>query len=152
MTQVPNELVVRILGYADDAALLEEEVDDMTKRLTSLAGAAKAKADMVVSMKKTVSQHVGRRANIKISNTAAQKTFSHKCDFCDRKFKSNKAMLLHRESCVHQYNTTDEVFVVEKIVGAFGWVDARWLLVKWEGYENRNGNASTYFAETDVTQ
>ena len=123
-----NLLVVRILGYADDAALLDEEVEVMTKRLTSLADAAKAEADMIVSMKKTVSQHVGRRANIKISKeeaSAAQETFTHKCDFCNRKFKSNKAMLLHRDSCVHQYNTTDEVYVVEEIIGAFGWVDAR---------------------------
>ena len=66
-----NGLVVCILGYADDAALLEEEIDVMTKRLTSLADGAKAKADMVVSMKKTVSHHVGRRANIKISNEEA---------------------------------------------------------------------------------
>ena len=50
-----NELVVRILGYADDAALLEEEVEVTAKRLTRLTDAAKAEADMVVSMKKTVS-------------------------------------------------------------------------------------------------
>ena len=52
-------LVVRILDYADDTALLEEELEVMTKKLTILVDAAKAEADMVVSMKKTVSQHVG---------------------------------------------------------------------------------------------
>ena len=83
-------------------------------------------------------QHVGKRDDIKISKeeaAAAQDSFSHKCDFCNRKFNSRKAMLLHRNSCIHQYNTTEEVFTVEDIVGVFGWVENRWLLVKWEGYE-----------------
>ena len=34
------------------------------------------------------------------------------------------------------YATTDEVFTVEKIVGVFGHKDARWFLVKWQGYED----------------
>lgn len=89
----------------------------MTTRLTSLADAAKQEADMIVSMKKTVSQHGRCRETIKISSSeasAAQVTFGHKCDFCIRKFKSNKAMLLHHDSCVHQYNTTDDVLSLKK--------------------------------------
>ena len=42
-------------------------------------------------------------------------------------------MLIHRNSCVHQYDTTEEV--VEEIIGAFGWAEARWMLVKFEGYD-----------------
>ena len=129
---------MRVLGYADDASLLEPKVQDMSKRLTSLADGAEADADMKVSIKKTFTQHVGKRDDIKISKeeaAAAQDSFSHKCDFCNRKFNSRKAMLLHRNSCIHQYNTTEEVFTVEDIVGVFGWLENRWLLVKWEGYE-----------------
>ena len=48
-------LQIRVLGYADDAALLEPDVDVMTERLTSLADAAKAHAYMEVSMPKTFS-------------------------------------------------------------------------------------------------
>ena len=43
-------------------------------------------------------------------------------------------MLIHRSSCVHNYATTDEVFTVERIVTVFGHKDARWFLVKWQGY------------------
>ena len=42
--------------------------------------------------------------------------------------------MLHRDSCVHQYNTTEEVFTVENIVDVFGWLENRWMLVKWEVY------------------
>ena len=31
-----NELTVRILGYADDAAMMEKKIEDMTTRLTTL--------------------------------------------------------------------------------------------------------------------
>ena len=133
-----EELVVRVLGYADDASLLEPKVQDMSERLTSLADGAEADADMKVSIKKTFTQHVGKRGDIKISKeeaAAAQDSFSHKCDFCNRKFNSRKAMLLHRNSCIHQYNTTEEVFTVEDIVGVFDCLENRWLLVKWEDYE-----------------
>ena len=131
-------LQIRVLGYADDAALLEPEVDVMTERLTSLADAAKAHADMEVSMPKTFSQHVERRdARLNITTaeaTEAQSKFKYQCDFCTMRFKSRKAMYTHRKSCIHQYDTTEEVFVVEAIVGVFGWLEARWFLVKYEGY------------------
>ena len=117
-------LQIRVLGYADDAALLEPEVDVMTKRLTSLADAAKAHADMEVSMSKTFSQHVERRnARLNITTaeaTEAQSKFKYQCDFCTMRFKSRKVMCTHRKSCIHQYDTTEEVFVVEVIVGVFG--------------------------------
>ena len=128
---------VRILGYADDAAMLDQDTQTMTIRLTPLADAAKQEADMEVSMPKTFSQHVGKRTGIKVTKVeavSAQMAFKHKCDFCDRRFKTSRDMLIHRNNCVHQYNTTDETYVVEDIVGVFGRIEARWMLVKWEGY------------------
>ena len=44
-------------------------------------------------------------------------------------------MYIHRGACIHQYDTTEETFVVEELVDVFGWVEARWFLVKYEGYE-----------------
>ena len=92
---------------------------------------------MEVSMPKTFSQRVGKRAGIKVTKAeavTAQMAFKHKCDFCDRRFKTSRDMLIHRNNCVHQYNTTDETYVVEDIVGVFGRIEVRWMLVKWEGY------------------
>ena len=131
-------LKIRVLGYADDAALAEHTVDAMTKRLTDLADASKREADMVINMSKTVSQHVHEREPISVTAeeiATAEAKYDHKCDFCQRRFKTNRAMHIHRASCVHNYDTTDEVFAVEKIVGVFGHKEARHFLVKWEGYE-----------------
>ena len=131
-------LKIRILGYADDAALAEPKIKDMTTRLTNLANASVSEADMHINMDKTVSQHIHKREPIAVTTeevATAESKYDHKCDFCQRRFKTNRAMLIHRASCVHNYATTDEVFTIEKIVGVFGHVDARWFLVKWEGYD-----------------
>ena len=108
--------------------------------VTSLADAAKQEADMLVSIPKTFSQHVGWRSDkVKITSAeaaSAQSKLDYRCDFCMRTFKTQKAMRIHRNFCVHQYDTTNEVFVVEAIIGAFGWAEARWMLVKFEGYED----------------
>ena len=132
-------LHLRVLGYADDAALIEPTVEAMTKRLTDLANASISEADMRINMTKTVSQHVHKRKPLKVTATEVAKVeakYNHQCDFCQRKFKTNRAMLIHRASCVHNYATTEEVFVLEKIVGVFGHKDARWFQVKWEGYDD----------------
>ena len=54
-------LEIRVLGYADDAALVERRVEDMTTRLTNLTNASREHADMEMNMSKTVTQHVHRR-------------------------------------------------------------------------------------------
>ena len=55
-------LRIRVLGYADDAALTEHTVEVMTNRLTDLTDTSKREADIciVINMNKTVmhSQHV----------------------------------------------------------------------------------------------
>ena len=80
-------LKVRVLGYADDAVLVEPTVEAMTKRLTDLANASIREADMQVNMDKTVSQHVSERAPIKVAS--AEVKYAHKCDFCLRRFKAD---------------------------------------------------------------
>ena len=52
------ELTCRVLGYADDAALMEERIEEMTVRLTTLADKSLGEADMKIRMDKTYSQHV----------------------------------------------------------------------------------------------
>ena len=64
----------------------------------------------------------------------AQDKFEHKCDFCTRKFKTLSAMRIHRDKCPYNYDTTDEAFEVESIVGVFGRINSRWFLVKYAGY------------------
>ena len=126
------------MGYADDAALTERTVEGMTERLTAIADASKNEADMVVSMPKIFSQHVHKRDAITVTEEearAAEEGYGHKCDFCPRKFKSQRNMLIHRATCIYNYDTTDEVFAIEKITGVFGYRGVRWFRVKYQGYE-----------------
>ena len=107
----------------------------MTVRLTNLANASRTEAGMA----KTGIQHIYERKPIKVTAeevAKAEAKYKHQCDFCLRKFKTNKAMLIHRAtSCVHNYATTDELSTLEEIVGVFGRADARWFLVKFEDYD-----------------
>lgn len=134
-----NIFTLRVLGYADDAALIEPRVDDMTTRLTVLADASKAEADMQVSMPKTYTQHVFKREDvIQVSAEEAkevQQQFKHECEYCERKFQSARAMNIHKSSCMYAYTATAEEYEVENIVGVFGWRSNRWFLVKWVGYK-----------------
>ena len=96
---------VRVLGYADDVAMLDRDAQEMTIRLTTLADGAKHDADMEVAMTEPFSQHVGKRSDISVTKAevaAAQTSFKHQCDFCDRRFKSRRDILMHRNHCVHQ--------------------------------------------------
>ena len=88
-----------VLGYADDVALISGDVDDMTRRLTAIADAAKAEADMNVSLPKTFSQHVHKRSKLKVTADeakAAEQRYKFKCDLCPRRFKTEKNMQIHR--------------------------------------------------------
>ena len=133
MDQVPNVETNLLYAYSAmptmAATLLEEEVEGMTTRLTSLARRRRksrnrhGRIDEENSI--TACRAPRKYQNLKRGVLGCTVNIPHKCQFCNRKFKSNKTMLLHRDSCVHQYNTTDEVYVIEEIIGAFGWVDAR---------------------------
>ena len=133
-----NILTLRVLGYADDAALIEPTVDAMTARLSAIANASLLDADMQVSMAKTYTQHVGKHDKVAVSKAeaaSAQKNFDHKCEYCDRKFKTARAMKIHTAHCMYAYSTTEERFEVESIIGVFGSRANRWFLVKWTGYD-----------------
>ena len=92
---------------------------------------------MVVNMTKTYSQHVHRRDDIKATTEEAAKAagkYSHQCDFCKRRFKTRRNMLIHRANCDYNYATTDETFELEEIIDVYGHIDNRWFLAKWKGY------------------
>ena len=130
-------LTIKTLGYADDAALAEETTEVMTTRFTELADKSLAEADMKIRLDKTFSQHVYRHEDVTVTEEEIKKThegLEFGCDFCMRKFATKRAMHIHRASCIHQYVVSEERYVIEDILNVFGPKDARWFLVKWEGY------------------
>ena len=127
---------MRVLGYADDAVMLDRDTQALTIRLTTLVDAAKHEEDMKFRCPRPSPNTSARgRASVSEAAAAAQTAFKHKCDFCEWRFKSHRDILIHRNNCVHQYNTTDEKFVVEEIVEVFDRIEVRWMLVKFEGYD-----------------
>ena len=131
-------LRIKVLGYTDEAALVDSTVTGMTTRLTKIADASQEEADMKISVPKTFTQHVHEREEIAVTTdevAAIEAKYAHKCDFCERSFKTRRGMLIHRARCQYNYNTTDEVFVLEDIVGMFGHRHSRWFKVKWQGHE-----------------
>ena len=66
---------------------------------------------------------------------AVEKKYKYKCDFCTRRFKTQSNMMKHRAQCIYNYDTTEEIYEIEKIVNVFGFADSRWFLVKWVGYD-----------------
>ena len=132
-------LQIGVLGYADDAALIEETVDAMTTRLTKLADKSRADADMEVSLKKTFTQHVHKRTDI-ITRTAEQinkttKKYKHVFAFCGRRFKTEAGMQTHRVACVLNYDTTEEAYELEEVLSVFGVKRNRFFEIKWVGHE-----------------
>lgn len=60
------------MGYADDVALISSTVEDMTRRLTSIANGARDNADMHVSLPKTFTHHVHKRDKLKVTAAEAK--------------------------------------------------------------------------------
>jgi len=110
----------------------------MTKRFTELADKSLSEADMLVRMDKTYSHHVCRGGDVQVTEAEIKKAnekLEFACDFCKRKFATKRGMKIHRASCIYQYTATEERYVIEDILDVFGKVEARWYLVKFEGYE-----------------
>ena len=103
-------LKLRVLGYADDAALMERQMEEMSKRLTALADESLAQADMRINMTKTFTQHVHERKEIEATEDEAKTVelkYDHKCDFCPRRFKTLRGMRIHRARCQHTAQLRD---------------------------------------------
>ena len=74
-------LRLKVLGYADDAALIDTQVENMSHRLTIIADKSESQTDMVVNISKTFTQHVHRRESIRVTETEvrkAEKKHTHK--------------------------------------------------------------------------
>ena len=94
---------------------------------------------MRISMPKTYTQHVHRREKLKTAAAeaaVAQRKFGNKCEYCERCFKTSRALNIHKASCMYVYEATEEYYEVEDIIGVFGRRENRWYLVKWRGYDD----------------
>ena len=137
---------IRVLGYADNAAMTEWHVEDMSKRLTEFSDAALAKADMKVKVSKTFSQMVCKQVEVgKITEQEIKaKTASYKyaCTYekagCTQRFKTKRGMAIHAGYCSFNYGLEDEPTPLERIVDVFGKSARKLFLVQWEGFPGQD--------------
>ena len=119
-TQVGNYLQIGVLGYADDAALISQDVETMSRRLTSIAVGFETDADMTLNTGKTKNMIVEQQQKVKPPTEEDIKTteagYRNECEFCGRRFKTLRGMHIHRASCDKQHGMTEEEFEIERQV------------------------------------
>ena len=89
---------------------------------------------MYLNVSKTYLQHVHKRLDISVTAAevvAIEKGYRFNCDFCSRRFKTQRNMLIHRSNCKYDYNTTEECYELD---GVFDSKESRWFKIKWAGY------------------
>ena len=98
-----NYLQIGVLGYADDAALISKSADLMSKRLNKVSKGSREDADMYLNTDKTKVMHVERQQELPAPTQEQIKSveddYKNECEFCDKKFKTERDMRIHKSSC-----------------------------------------------------
>ena len=128
--------IVHTLGYADDAALLDDGdeagICRATERVTNIALGSRAEADMEISIKKTKVLHVRAQDETTPTTTQeAEKACKYTCPHlhCGFKFLTRRGMLVHAGRCEWK----DE-FEIDGILDCKGDIYCRRYKVRWTGY------------------
>ena len=101
----------------------------------------KKEADMFVKLPKTFTQIVQTQPKVgaatKEEIAKVQASYPVPCDFagagCDARFKTKRAMYIHRNNCNYNYNTSEKPHEVKEIVGVYGRTERKLFKVSWAG-------------------
>ena len=113
-----GDQLVHTLGYADDAALLDETPEVATARVTAISDGSKTDADMIISVSKTKTMHVRRQElhkQITCEEAKAQANFKCPHVGCNHVFNNKHGLKVHVGKCKRRND-----FVVEKILEVWG--------------------------------
>ena len=83
--------------YADDAALIDEDAEQATARVTSLAAGSIADAAMIISTKKSKVMHIHKTTRTSATTEAdvAKLNLSYNCEMCGREFTKLRGLNIH---------------------------------------------------------
>ena len=129
-----RDVVVHTLGYADDAALLDSDINTATERVTSIAKGSKKDADMEISISKTKAMHVAEQGRVPAASAAEARGVSkYKCPNagCNKVFFNQRGCNCHAGKC-----RRSNYYEVEKLLAVRGELASpkRQFLVQWKGY------------------
>ena len=130
------DTIIHILGYADDAVILEDGtpngVQQITERVNSISQGSKQDADMLLNTDKTVVMHVRAQEEVPPATQAeAREVCKFTCPHlnCGYVFASKAGMLVHAGGCEWK----DE-FEVDFITNHRGPITARQYNIRWKTY------------------
>ncbi len=85
------------LEYADDAALIDENVEQASARVTSISNGSLEEAAMVISIRKSKVVHVHKKTRVSATTEAevATHNLTHKCSTCAREFTKQRGLSIH---------------------------------------------------------
>jgi hypothetical protein len=131
-----GDVIIHILGYADDAALIDygdaEGLARAEKRVSSVAKGSREDADMMISIPKTKVLHV--RTQEEVSATTGNEARSV-CKFtcphlhCGFQFHNRRGLLVHAGRCEWRNE-----FKIDRIVASKGPVFAKQFKIRWAGF------------------
>ena len=94
---LPNQVTIRALEYADDAALADVDVSSASTRISAIAVGSRKDASMEISIPKTKAMHIHKRFSVPetTEEDIASMGFLHTCPECQRDFPSKRGLAIH---------------------------------------------------------
>ena len=92
-----NAVCLPKLEYADDAALIDENVEQASARVTTIAKGSLEEAAMVISIRKSKAMHIHKKTRVSATTEAdvASLNLLHKCSACAREFTKQSGLRTH---------------------------------------------------------
>ena len=92
-----NAVCVSKLEYSDDAALIDDNVEQASARVTSIAKRSLEEAAMVISIRKSKVMHIHKKTRVSAITEAdvASLNLSHKCSACARELTKQCGLRIH---------------------------------------------------------
>ena len=94
----PHQVTISSLEYADDAGLIDTNVERASTRISAISSGSRNDASMTISIPKTKVMHIHKR--VRVSETTdeeiASMGFTNICPECQREFPTKRGLAIHQ--------------------------------------------------------